>query len=257
MTPASPVLYVAWRDPRSRKILPVARLLRLEDGEYEFVYVKGIEEAEKVGFEPFLAFPERNVAYRSETLPPFFSNRVMSSSRPDFEEYVRNLGLEGVTEPFTVLAANDGRRSTDQVEVFPDLRADRAGRVYGRFLVRAVRHVANAEERIKSAATGDRLYCVRDVQNEHNASAIALRTQEHAIVGYCPDYLAQRVTLLLEQDPELLVTIERINPPPAPVHHRLLVSLKAQIHGAEPPLEPRYEPVVAATPLPSPVESVP
>jgi hypothetical protein len=231
--------------------LPVARLLRLEGGEYEFVYVRGIEDAEKLGFEPFLAFPERNVAYRFSSLPPFFMNRVMSTARPEFEDYVRSLGLEGVTEPFTVLAANDGRRSTDQVEVFPDLRRYADGRVHGRFLVRGVRHVAGAEEHISQLSPGDRLFCVRDVQNEINPKAIALRTEKHSIVGYCPDYLADCLARLLEQDPKLLVMIERINPPPAPLHHRLLVSIAAHTNREDLPRDSKYEPIVAeATPLP-------
>ena len=43
--------------------------------------------------------------YRAASLPPFFQNRVMSSSRPDYAEYVTGFGLDpSVTEPFTLLA---------------------------------------------------------------------------------------------------------------------------------------------------------
>ena len=252
VTTAAPVLYVAWRDPRSRLILPVARLLRTEDGTYEFAYVKGSEEAAEHGFESFLAFPDRYSVYRSDSLPPFFQNRVMQSSRPDYAEYVTALGLDPrVTEPFTLLASNDGRRATDQVEVFPELRVDADGRVHGRFLARGVRHIDGAEERIAKLSDGDRLFCVRDVQNGVNPHAIALRTEKQAIVGYCPEYLADELTQLLERDPGLLVTVERVNRPPAPRHHRLLLSLEAQAPGYPGLRGGRYEPLVDdATPLP-------
>jgi hypothetical protein len=251
VTSFEPVLYVAWRDPRTRLILPVARLLRCPGGDFEFAYVKGSDQATEQGFEPFLAFPKRDVIYRSETLPPFFQNRVMSSSRPDYPEYVSSLGLDPRVAPFTLLASNDGRRATDQVEVFPELQVTGNGRVTGRFLIRGVRHIKGAEERIADISEGDRLYCMRDVQNDVNPFAIALRTGEHALVGYCPDYLAEELTTLLDKDPVMLIQVERKPPPPAPRHHRLLLSLTANAPDYAGLRGGKYEPVVnAATPLP-------
>jgi len=248
---SEPVLYVAWRNPRTRLIVPVARLLRCPGGDFEFAYVKGSEEAAEHGFEPFLAFPDRGAIYRSETLPPFFQNRVMPSSRPDYPEYVTSLGLEPGVAPFTLLASNDGRRATDQVEVFPELQVTPNGQVTGRFLIRGVRHIAGAEERIADISDGDRLYCMQDVQNEVNPFAIALRTEKHALVGYSPDYLAEELTKLLAKDPDLLIRVERKNPPPAPRHHRLLLSLTANAPDYAGLRGGRYEPVVNhATPLP-------
>lgn len=248
----SPVLYIAWRDPRSRLILPVGRLIRHDDGSYEFTYVKGSEAAKAHGFEPFLAFPDWGAVYRSESLPAFFQNRVMQSSRPDYEEYVTALGLDpALAEPFTVLASNDGRRATDQVEVFPELRVDAGGRVHGRFFARGVRYIAGAEERIAELCEGDRLLCVREVQNPVNPRAIALRGEKPALVGYCPDYLVDALTLLLDRDPDLLVKIERINRPPAPRHYRLVLSLTASAPGYPGLRGGPYEPLVQeATPLP-------
>jgi hypothetical protein len=248
----TPILYVAWRDPRSRLILPVARLVRCEDGTYEFAYVKGCDEATEHGFEPFIAFPDRYVVYHCDTLPPFFQNRVMQSTRPDYNEYVTSLGLDPkLTEPFTLLAANDGRRATDQVEVFPELQVDSEGRVHGRFLARGVRHIEGAEEHIEKLSEGDRLFCMCDVQNQVNPNAIALRTAQHAVVGYAPDYLADELTRLLEHDADLLVKVERINRPPAPRHHRLLLTLDARYPGYQGLRTGRYEPLVSdATPVP-------
>lgn len=248
----TPILYVAWRDPHTRLILPVARLVHRDDGTYEFAYVKGSDDAAGLGFEPFLAFPERHVVYQADVLPPFFQNRVMRSTRPDYEEYVTSLGLDPkATAPFTLLASNEGRRATDRVEVFPELQVDAAGRVRGRFFARGVRHIDGAEERIAALSEGDRLFCVRDVQNVLNPRPIALRTAQHAIVGYAPDFLAEELSKLLERHPDLLVKIERINRPPAPRHHRLLLTLDARFPGYPGLRTGRYEPLMAeATPLP-------
>jgi len=51
------VLFVAWQEPVSRKILPIARLLK-HDGDYEFAYINAVEEATRLGFQPLLTFPD-------------------------------------------------------------------------------------------------------------------------------------------------------------------------------------------------------
>lgn len=225
-------LYVAWRDPASRRIFPVGRLRRIEqpfEG-YEFVYIEEARAAAERGFRPFLAFADLDEVYRSEELPAFFKNRVMSPSRPDYEEYVESLALTRATaEPMTLLAWGNGLRVTDQLEVFPEPTVDaEAGVVMTRFLVRGVQHIPGAEEHIAELAVGARLRCLLDVQNEHNARAVALRTDGHAFVGYCPDYLVDDVSVLLEQDRELEIRVVRVNPPPQSRHHRLMCELRAR-----------------------------
>jgi hypothetical protein len=90
-------------------------------------------------------------------------------------------------------------------------------------LVRGVRHVKGAEDAIAGLEPGQRLLVLRDEQNPHGRHAKLLRTDGTELVGYLPDYLAQeldrRENAPIEQ---LVVTVEKVNPPPAPVHHRLL-----------------------------------
>jgi hypothetical protein len=227
-----PALFVAWRDPESRRIFPVGRLLRIVSPflGYEFAYIQGARIAAEQGFQPFLAFTELGEVYRSRELLPFFKNRVLSPSRPDYGEYVDSLALDAASaEPMTLLAVSGGRRTTDLIEIFPDWLREQAGqRLRTRFLVRGVRHVAGAEPRILSLRAGERLYCMRDVQNSVNPQAIALRAEDHAVIGFLPDYLAADVSALLEHDPETEVVVERVNPPPVFRHHRVLCSLSAR-----------------------------
>jgi hypothetical protein len=76
---------------------------------------------------------------------------------------------------------------------------------------------------ITKLSPGERLLVLRDEQNPHASHAKLLRTNRTELVGYLPDYLARE--LELRANPALAdvtVTVEKINPPPAPVHHRLL-----------------------------------
>lgn len=225
-------LYVAWRDPASRRIVPVGRLRRIEqpfEG-YEFVCIEEARAAAQRGFRPFMAFPELDEVYRSEELPAFFKNRVMSPSRPDYEEYVESLALTRATaEPMTLLGLGNGLRVTDQLEVFPEPMVDaEAGVVTTRFLVRGVERIPGAEEHIAELPVGARLRCLLDVQNEHDARAVALRTEGYAVVGYCPDYLVDDLSVLLEHERELEIRVVRVNPPPHSRHHRLMGELRAR-----------------------------
>lgn len=224
----SKFLYLAWQCPTTRAILPVGRLVDLGQGGYEFTYIRAVRSAIEKGFAPLLAFPELEAVYRSDELPALFRNRVMSSTRPDYPAFVRELGLEGVgASPMDILARSGGRRATDELEVFaaPTTRGD--GRRVIPVLVRAVRHVPGAEAAIATLSTGDTLNVVADFQNERASHALLLRTAEPRLVGYLPDYLAAEVAKWpLTAQRELQVIVERVNPPPAPTSHRLLCQVE-------------------------------
>src|SRR5512137_1142786 len=111
-------LFVGWQDQSSRRWYVVARLERslAADGklEYAFRYVRGAEDAARSGFRPFVAFPDQHEVVRSRVLLPFFGNRVMPSSRPDYLTYLDQLGLEAPAEELAILARSGGRRTSER-----------------------------------------------------------------------------------------------------------------------------------------------
>jgi hypothetical protein len=224
-----PALFVAWREPESRRILPVGRLLRVVAPlrGYEFGYIEGARIAEEVGFQPFVTFPNLDEVYRSRELLPFFKNRVLSASRPDYPDYIETLALDAqVAEPMTLLGVSGGRRATDRIEIFPDwMPASCGARIQTRLLVRGVQYIEGAEERIAQVHAGDHLECVRDTSNPINPRAIVLRAKSGEKIGYVPDYLTSELAPLLESGIEIDVRVQRVNPPPAPQHLRVLCIL--------------------------------
>lgn len=215
------LLFVAWQDPESRQILPIGRLLR-QGQTYEFSYIQAVEEAKQLGFEPLLTFPDLNEVYRSDELPPLFSNRLMPKSRPEFARYLSELGLSvGAAEPFTVLSRSGGRRATDRLEVFSP-PAERESLYEGVFLLRGVRHVPHSEEALAHLPAQSCLFVMADVQNPANSAALALRDEEKRLLGYVPDYLASELGAAGAKPSCLCVTVLKVNPPPAAVHQRVL-----------------------------------
>ena len=64
-----------------------------------------------------------------------------------------------------------------------------------------------------------------DTQNPVDPKAIAVRTADHVMLGYIPAYLTTDLRLLQNDCEYLHVYVERINPPPAEAHHRLLCKI--------------------------------
>ena len=229
-------LFVAWQNPKNHSYFPVGHLQHLDDaGEeyYEFTYIKGASEAAEQGFEPFLTFPQLGETYRSKDLFSFFTNRVLLPSRSDYEEFVSSLGLTAENpSPIQILARSGGRRATDSIEVFaPPLRDSVAGRnrlASYFFLAHGVRHMKDCAQRFaETLKHGDRLFIMHDLQNPADRDALTLRTEDYCCVGFLPRYLLADSWELLRTDGAIEVTVERLNPPPAPVQQRILCKLQA------------------------------
>jgi len=245
---------VTWKNDESRAIVPVAELLIDEDAgrtRYQFGYLAGVEQALSLGFQPFLAFPDFARRYASDRLFPFFQNRVLPSTRPDYLESLLALGLNPDEATFAELfGRGNGRRATDRIETFlvPSATDDR---YTTHFLVRAVRHVNGAEDVAAQLRLGDALRVELESTNEWNPRA-RLLVAEAGTVGYLPDYLVPDVDALEAAGVSPSVVVERVNPPPQPAHHRLLCRLESGWpEGFEPMRDPRLEryapTIVAAT----------
>jgi hypothetical protein len=227
MRPQLPILFVSWRSPRTRTIHPVGRLVYREDqGLYEFVYIRKALEAAEEGFLPFLEFPDLDRIYLSRKLFPLFANRILSNNRPEFREYTEALGLSAESaDPMRILARTGGRRETDQIEMFPLPEPDDGSGAYvTHCLIRGIRDMPQpfVEQRIAQLERDEPLFLLWDTQNEVDPNAVAVRTRDFMMLGYLPAYLARDVRRLDDTCLECSVRVERVNPPPAGVHHRLL-----------------------------------
>ncbi len=223
-------LYVAWQDPTTRAIEPVGRLDRLcgaPADTYEFRYLRRAVTLD--GFRPFLSFPDLQRTYRSSYLFPLFENRLMPRTRADYPDFVRALGLGEDADPFEVLARSEGRRQTDNIEVFPEPTLE-GGAVRCLFLVHGIRHIPGAEEAVDSLAVGERLSIVPDPQNPADRWAVGLRDGGFRLLGWVPRYLTELIHRPLEVlGPSAVdVRAEHVGARNGPIHLRLLCQLHAQ-----------------------------
>lgn len=241
------VLFVAWQDPKSRKIHPVARLLdHVEGARWEFAYIHGAEVAAQAGFEPFHGFGGLSDVSRSTGLPPFFQNRIMRRSRPDFAAYMQSLDLPvALEDEIPILARSEGRRGGDTIELYGLPTFDEGRSCYRfMFFARGVRYVNGAEERIAALQRGDCLDLQGDPQNPADQLAIQVHTGPQGMIGFVPNTLLEDLHELRKRGSTPITKVERINVDPAPAQLRLLCRLEVPaVSGYAPFSSERYQPI--------------
>lgn len=222
-------LYVAGQNEVTREWIPVAELRQIDNG-YELRYTKGAQRLP--GFTGLSRMQALDKSYYSRSLFPFFSNRVIPKSRPEFTSYVRWLGLETApSSPMDLLSVTGGSRATDNYElVAPPRVID--GALELDFFLRGLRYLPAAVlSQVSDIQENAGVFLMKDVQNKIDQNALAIRVEQPSsmLLGYVPRYYARGIARLLEsKDVNLTGEVKRINTD-APMDMRVLVSLKAKV----------------------------
>ncbi len=222
---------LTWRKPGGAYI-PLGRLisgLGPDRPEYEFAFLNGVREALRQGMGPLQAFSDINRVYRSNELFPFFQNRVMQPGRPDYCQFIGSLAMESQdATPMEILIRTGGGRVTDTFEIFECPVQNEILQPYRtHFLAHGLRYLAPSSlARIDSLAPEERLYVMQDCQNEYDARAWALRTNDRIIVGYLPGFLLAEALHLWNQCQYVNIQVVKANPPSVPLQQRLLCRLE-------------------------------
>lgn len=224
---AQRVLLLVWQDPADRRFIPVAQLQHLVDGRFVFEYLDAAQSNER--FFALDEYPDLRRSYMSDSIPVFFTNRVMSADRPSYSRYLEWLGLdlsEGSQLPLEVLARTGGGRATDTFHLVDvPLRGEKF--FESRFFVSGLRHVEGAGEALKLVRPGARLELRQDPTNPKNRNAVVIDVQRGVQLGWVPDWLCHEVTDLIDAGWSLSLRAERINQD-APAHTRVLCRLSAE-----------------------------
>ncbi|HMY19060.1 MAG TPA: HIRAN domain-containing protein [Polyangium sp.] len=242
------ILYLAWQDPSSRRWFTVGRLRKLETHQYEFVYIEGYNSARKLAnMEPLVGFIEPEIRYLSETLFPFFQNRIMSPNREDFGAYIQKLGFDAAPkEPLDILARSEGHRATDSFHVFPE---PKMRNVDGRpvctfeFFIHGIRHVRPEVQNL-TLQTGTQLFLQWDFQNTYDTNALTLRTNDNYLLGWVPRFYCADILTLREYGQKINVIVSRMNTAPVPSWFRIMCRLEAQCpNDFRPFASPEFQPL--------------
>lgn len=222
------MLFVTWQAPESRRIFPVARVMRLPDGRYEWAYLRAVSEARGHGFVGLPGYEQIDRVSVSPELPALFAHRLPARGRQ------RAAGTAPANDrfdpaPITLLVPT-GPGKVERLEVFaPPLPASR-DKAFGAFVARGVGRVPGSEAAIESLEPRARLSLRPEPDNPYNPRAVLI-LHAGTPIGHLPDYLANELAEALGAGSEQgvseavrveVLSAERINhPPAAPIYHVL------------------------------------
>lgn len=218
-------LFVSWKDSNQQRV-PIGQL-EFKEGYYIFQYTKG---ALKNNFRPFDGMKFLDKVYESKELFPFFKNRLLQKSRPEYQDYLKWLNIKDETlHPMKELTLTGGVRATDSFELYP---LPQKGEEYiVKFFSRGIRHLAKSyNQRVEGLKENRTLYLMRDIQNRLDNYALVLRTDNPIeLVGYCPSFYTKDFNQLIEKNGTENISLKVIkNNIDAPSQLKLLCEFKTQ-----------------------------
>ncbi len=251
------MLFVTWQAPESRRIFPIARVMRLPGGNYEWAYVRAVSEAREQGFGGLPGYDRIDEVSVSPELPGLFAHRVAPRVRRRSVAGAQPANDRFDPAPITLLVPV-GPGINERLEVFaPPLPAS-FGNFWGAFVARGVGRVPGTESAVETLAPHENLLVRAEPDNAYNPRALLLLRADETPIGYVPDYLANE---LAEASPPAregaplaavndfsveVLSAERVNHPPAsPIYnvlcgYRCGPELGARLFRSE-----RYQPVAA------------
>ena len=255
-----PMLFVTWQAPESRRIFPVARVLRLPDGRYEWAYVRAVAEAREHGFAGLPGYEQLDQVSVTPELPALFAHRVPARGRR------RPAGTAPANDrfdpaPITLLVPT-GPGMQERLEVFAPPLPAASGKAFGAFVARGVGRIAGSEAAIESLAPRTPLGLRAEPDNVYNPRAVLL-LHAGTPIGHVPDYLANELAEALGSGAERgdvrvpsdvdgalgveVLSSDRIHHPPAAPLYNVLCGYECSAAlGARLFRSARYEPVAAS-----------
>ncbi len=238
-------LILSWKNPSTHMWIPVGRL-KFQNNYYSFQYTKGAKNTKE--FKAFEKMNDFNKIYESEELFPLFKNRLLQKTRPEYKEYLDwlDINLDDVN-PIEELSLTGGVRATDSLQLFP-IPINENGYYEVKFFSHGIRYLAPSYlERANKLECGDKLYIMKDIQNEYDKDALCLRTEDPPeLVGYCPKNYVKDFNKLIEKNgaENIEVTVVKNNKT-APSQLKLLCKFRTNWYDGFVPFDDEsFKPVV-------------
>ncbi|KAB1660536.1 hypothetical protein F8O07_00645 [Pseudoclavibacter sp. CFCC 13796] len=241
-------LIVTWQNIDTRAIEPIGLLTNAGD-EFRFEYFESAKSV--LGFRPFPGFKDFDHVYTAEELFPLFSSRVLSSTRPDYQEYVEKLDLQvSDATPWELLTRSEGKTAGDTIQLFPVPRR-RGQELELDVLIAGSRHMTKKkvipegaapvgnyppedfESLLSEISPGDQLSLVRETDNNAGRAYARLVLKDTVDpIGYLPDWIAKEFEQHIDKG-EVSLTVTRVNPAQAGWHLRILGNLRVHTDASD------------------------
>lgn len=173
-------IYLTWRKGKGyrRKIIGVIKKNATDGVRFNYL-LKGVEEAQKDGFTPYIDFPDTSKVY-TENVLDIFGQRLIKTERPDLKKYLDfwDIDPKYQDDKFYLLAYTQGMLSTDNFEFLADF--------YPKKSLRFVSEICGLTHfKVKSGTlnVGDNLFYELEKDNPKDPFAVKV-LKDNQILGY-------------------------------------------------------------------------
>lgn len=222
-------LAVAWQHPVTRAMAPVG-VLTVASGGFSFAYLRSAVHV--AGFQPFLGFPDWDRRYVSDRLFPLFAQRVMRTSRPDYQRYLQSLRLAADASDWAILGRSQGHREGDGIRLFPEPVVQPDGSTQSTFFANGLRHRLVEDSQVGAALgrlePGADLHLVPEPDNPVDQRALLVATASGVALAWVPSVLLDYVHSLRAAGTAAL-RLEAVNGDDTPPGYRLLVTASGRM----------------------------
>lgn len=163
-------IFLVWRQSRGKRRQIVGVIKRNNTEGVRFSYLVTEEEAKKIGFTPYVDFPDFKKIY-TENVLEIFSLRLTKPERPDIDNYYKFWEIEPCyqQDKFYLLAHTQGLLATDNFELIADYNP-----IKDLSFVSEISGLSYTNPPVDSINVGDKLRWEREPQNIFDSHAVKL-----------------------------------------------------------------------------------
>ena len=184
-------IYLSWQATDHGKRHIVAELVEKMPGQYFFLYLPGkdLEEAKKLGFKGYPAFPNLDQEYTTHAIDPFVM-RLPARSRADFNDLLKYWEIHNAEiSDFDLLAITGGKLRTDNFEFIDPHKTKRPNQ----FLTELAGFVYHADDKkLRNIPAGSEVRLEREPKNQWDPCAVKVFYRGEPI-GYIKKVHSQTV----------------------------------------------------------------
>ena len=202
-------IYLSWQAADHGKRYIVAELVEKPNGQYRFRYIadKDLEDAKKLGFNGYPAFPKLDQEYTINAIDPFVM-RLPSRSRTDFNDLLNYWEIHNhEISDFDLLAITGGKLRTDNFEFIDPHKIKRPNQ----FLTELAGFVYHAEDhKLRSIPAGAELQLERDSGNRYDPYAVKVLYKGEQI-GYIKRVHSQTIAEELDKGKKIRAEVKNFD----------------------------------------------
>ncbi len=203
-------IYLSWQQYEHERRYIVAELIESSVGQYCFRYLPGkdLEDAQKLGFQGYPAFPEFGKEYDQNVIESF-SMRLPARSRGDFKDLLTYWEIDdtSIISDFDLISITGGRLLTDTFE-FIDPHANKRP---DKFLTELAGFVYYAEgNHLRNIPVDSILQLEREIDNQWDPYAVKVLYKEKH-VGYIKRLHAGTIAGALDKGQIVVAKVSNAN----------------------------------------------